>query len=106
MKNIKIGVRRMAKEKQVPPPGFRKLKRMDTNLIYNILLKFFKGVQVGSCLKQDCESTNIYIRKKEIKPKYRCEKCGNEFDYPKPKFIFPTNEKCYKKTKCNCNSHS
>ena len=106
MKNITIGVRRMAKEKQVIPPGCRELESMDTNLLYNILLKFFKAAPVGSCPKPNCKSTNIYIRKKEIKPKYRCGKCDNKFDYPKLKWIFPTNEECFKKTKCNFNSWS
>jgi DNA-directed RNA polymerase subunit RPC12/RpoP len=71
-----------------------------------MLIKFFKGIPVGSCPKSNCKSTNIYRRIKEIKPSYRCGKCGNEFDYPQLKWIFPTNEECYKKTKYDCNSRS
>jgi len=106
MKNIKIGVRIMAKEtrpkrsikrkndsiSQTPHPGFVELNRPKynkKNLLYNILIQTYGGIPVACCPKPDCQNTNIYRKIKEIKPKYRCGKCGNKFDYPKPKLIFP-----------------
>jgi len=42
----------------------------------------------------NCKSSKITIRKRKT-PKYRCKKCGNEFDDPKAAFPYTTRKQKY-----------
>ena len=41
-----------------------------------------------------CKSKNISSRKRKT-PKYLCQDCGNEFDYPIAKIVYTTHKQRY-----------